>query len=203
MNPTRRSFVKMSTGALAMIGAGGSGLLTAGCPTLEQDIEHWVPLGISALTGIQNLLGPIAAPFAPIINNIKTGFSDLLAATEEYANDTNPADKANAVAKIQTALNDITANFENLFNQLPGGAIVELAFGLAQIVLSTIAGFIGQLPAMPATVTMRKTFTVKGQTITITPVLRTKRAFKKVWNSAVDAAGHSNLEMHVYFWEHA
>lgn len=203
-NPTRRNFLKMAGTGAIMVSAGGLSLATSGC-NIIQDIQNWIPVGLAALNSIQTLLGPLVSPaVTPFITIIKTGFADLLAATQAYANDTNPADKATSIAKIQTALNDITTNFENLFNTLPGGAIVSLAFGLAQIVLTTIAGFITQLPPAPATssLKMRTTFTIKGQAVNIVPVKRSVRRFKGDWNSAAVAAGHPELKMHVSFLEH-
>jgi len=199
LNPTRRSFIQMAGSGLIIVSASGFALTASGCPTIEQDVENWIPIGLDALNSIQTLLGPLVSPaIALIIAPIKTAFADLLAATEQYANDTNPADKATTLAKIQTYLNDITTNFQNLFNALPGGGIVALALSLASIVLSTIAGFLGELAP---SVSMQKQFMIKGNVMHITPVKRTKRKFKSDWNSLAKANNHPEIEMHIGFWE--
>ena len=206
-NPTRRTFVLKGGAAViagrALLGTAVSlpAFFLGGC-NIIQDIQNWIPIALASLASITALLGPLVSPaIALIIAPIKTGFADLLAATQAYADDTNPADKATTLAKIQTYLNDLVSNFQVLLNSLPGGAIVSLAIGLVQIILSTIAGFLGQLPPS-ASLKMAKTLTVKGQTVAITPVVRTRRRYKHDWNTAVTDAGHPELKMHISFAEH-
>jgi hypothetical protein len=201
---TRRSFVQKISGAALMLWAGTLSVLTTGCSAIT-DIIHWIPVALVALNSIQNLLGPI---LSPVINStltpIKTAFSDLLAAAQAYNSDTNPADKATNLAKIQTFLNNITTSFQNLITSIPGGAIASLVLGLVQIILSTIAGFVNELPTTPApAVTMSRMLSINGQSIPIIAVKNpTNRGFKKSWNAAVESGGHPEMKMSLSFGEH-
>jgi hypothetical protein len=107
---------------------------------------------------------------------------------------------AGALAKIQAVFNLIVANFESLLSQVAQNPIVSVVIGLAQIILSTIAGFMGQLPATPGK-TLSVTFRVANENASFTPKARSRRQFKKDWNAVAAAGGHSEVKLPETLWE--
>jgi hypothetical protein len=200
----RRGFMKlvgMGSGYLLMFGAAGLSFLASGCGWAT-DIEAWVPIATFALSKIQALLGPLATPIiTPIFGVITTALNDLLAATQQYSSDTVAADKATALARINTYLADITSNFQNLLNSLPAGGIVDLVVGLVQVILTTIAGFVAKAPAAPAgTTTARRAvmpgqISFHGQTMQIPAIYRNKKKFQQDFDSVCKLAGHPEAEI--------
>jgi len=190
----RRTFASR-IGSFALLAfAGGFSLSLTGCSVFT-NILNWIPVGLSAIDSIVALLGPLVPPGATaILTIVKAAFADLSAAISQYNADTNPADKATLLAKIKTVLKDIADNFQSFLNALNLGnnPLVAIVIGLANIILSAIMGFMGQLPAVPTT----KTVKVGSQTQPIVPkVYKSPADFKKAFNSVCVTLNHPEAEL--------
>jgi hypothetical protein len=196
MNLTRRQFSKLTSTSLLALATGAS-ISLIGCNVFN-DILNWVPVGISAIEGIVTVLGPLVSPGAlAIIALVKIAFADLSATVTEYNNDTNPADKATLLAKIRTILNDIVTNFQSFLDQLnlANNPIIAIVIGLANVVLSAIAGFLGQLP-VSGTRVMATSFRVNGQMTTVVPhYYKHASDFRNAYNAVCAADGHAEIEI--------
>jgi hypothetical protein len=191
---TRREFIGhlSKTGAVLMLaGTAGSAAMLTGCNVLT-DIENWIPVAEYAVNSILDVLSangvPIAAAITAIVGVIETALNDLLAAVQEYQA-TVPA-PIGALAKIQTILKDISDQFSNFISQLSGivGTILKVVVSLVSVIISTIAGFVNSLPK---TATFTMSFAVAGAPVVA--VKRTRRVFKKDFNSQLDAAKTSGV----------
>jgi hypothetical protein len=187
------------TGMLGLA-AVGSMEFTGCSSTVFSQILSWIPVGISAITGIVTVLGPLVPPQAlVVIGLVKAAFADLSATVTQYMNDTNPADKAGWLAKIRTILNDIVTNFQAFLDQLNlgGNPIEAIVLGLAQVVLSALAGFLGQLPAAGGK-TVSETFRIgRGRLVAYTPhFYKSVNEFKTAYNSVCVANNHQEVEIH-------
>ena len=191
----RRQFVgNLTAGAAAL--AIGSSFTLVGCNAagVWKDIETWLPAGISSFEAIVTLVAPLAAPgIDAIAETVKAAFAVLSGAVDQYIN-SPAADKATWLLKVETAFNDVTQNIQNFLTAIgqTGNPIVKLALALAQIILSTISSFIGQIGPTPAPATLR----VGEQTVTVVPVSRNRKTFVSDFNSACIQAGHPELEIH-------
>lgn len=193
----RREFLHRSTltivGLRIAQGASlvGVSLYASGCNVFN-DILNWVPVGEAALNSILSVLtanGVIILPGLQVyVNLIEAGFTALTGAIKEYQSTVPPP--VGAIAKIQTAFKDIVDNFRTFLASLNiQGGLVAIIVGLAQVVFSTIAAFLNQLP--PATSMLRSavvghSFQVSGLNVPVIPKMRTRRAFKKDFNAALD-----------------
>lgn len=190
----RREFGKRTGVGLFALATAGSISLT-GCSVFT-DILNWIPIGIAALNGIVTVLGSLVPPQAAVfIGLAKAAFADLAAAVTQYNNDTNPADKATLLAKIRTFLSDVATNFQSFLNALNLGnnPIVNIVIGLAQVVLSAIMGFMGQLPAAtPLPVTAM----IGGKNMTVQPKLyKHVSTFKSDYNNVCALYHHPEIEL--------
>jgi hypothetical protein len=155
-------------------------------------ILTWIPVGESALNSILSVLsanGIVLIPGLQVyVSLIEAGFTALTAAIKEYQS-TVPA-PVGALAKIETAFADVVNNFKTFLSSLSvNGGLLAIIVGLAQIVFSTIAAFMNQLPAassMKRTVILGNTFLVGSATVTVVPKERTRRAFKHDFNAVLD-----------------
>lgn len=194
----RRNFVKsLSLGSLVL--ATGSVASLSGCiaGTVFIDILNWIPTAVSAINGIVTVLGAFMPPgSAAIITLIDAALASLAATITEYNNDTNPADKATLLAKIRTILNDVSTNFQSFLNTLGLGTnpIVAIVIGLANIILSAIAGFLNQIPQSPTTTSI--SYRLNGMSHTVTPKLyKSVKAFKSDYNAICIANNHPEIEL--------
>lgn len=172
-----------------------------GCNVFD-DIENWIPVGEAAFEGIITLLkgaGLVDPIITGLVGTILTSFNDLLAAVKAYEAINPPP--VGALAKIQAIFSLIISNFENLLGQISSNPIVSTVIGLAQIILSTIAGFVNKLPAN-SSVTLSNTFKVSNQTVSYIPQYRTIGAFKKAYNKVALAEGHPEIELKLTLAEH-
>lgn len=200
MNMTRRDFGKR-TGAGLLTLAVGSTFTLSGCNVFT-DIENWIPVGRSAFQGIVTLLtgaGLLSPPIAMLVPLILAGFDDILADVKAYRATQPPP--AGLLAKIEEVFNLLVGNFQSLLSQVAANPIAALVIGLAQIILSTIAGFLGQLPAATSSLQRSRTFRVGSHTVAITPQQRSIRQFKRDYNAAAAAGGHPEIELHVSLLE--
>lgn len=197
MRVTRRGFGKMAgTGMLAL--ASGVSFTLTGCGVFD-DILTWIPIGITAITGIVTVLGALVPPEGlVIINIVKAAFADLAATVTQYKNDTNPADKATLIAKIRTLLVDIVANFQSFLDQLNIGnsPIEAIVIGLANVVLSALAGFLGELPAT-GTRMLSGTFHVghSAPHTYSTHLYKRVKDFKSAYNAVCASHNHPEIEI--------
>lgn len=187
---SRRQFVGHLVKGAAVAAIATEGLMLGGC-NLYNDILNWVPVGEAALNSIMSVLtsnGIIISPeMQVIVALVEAGFNALTAAIKEYEATTPPP--VGAVAKIQTAFTDIVDNFSTFLKSLNvSGGLVSIVVGLASVIFSTIAAFANQLPAVtPKFRTAVQEIRVAKTIQAVTPKPRTKRAFKKDFNSVLDA----------------
>ncbi len=74
---------------------------------------------------------------------------------------------------------------------LPTGGLLASIVAIAEIIFSTIAAFQNKLPAAPAgakTHLLASAYRVAGVSVTVVPKERSRRAFKKDFNSQLDTA---------------
>ncbi len=214
----RRQFITRSAftaiGVRFALGASTLGLAAAqeGC-SVWTDIENWVPVGEAAINSILAVLTAngvvIAAPIQAIVSLIEAGFTALTAAIKEYQS-TVPA-PVGALQKIETAFTDIVNNFQTFLTSLNvSGGLLAIIAGLAQIVFSTIAAFMNQLPAassLKRTLVMSATAKVGSTTVPVVPKSRSRRTFKHDFNSVLSSSPQvgvvcpASAYLPVSFWE--
>jgi hypothetical protein len=161
MNLSRREFGKRAT--LTVLGAriagaaalGGASLSISGCNNLYNDILNWVPVGEASLNSILTVLTANGIVISPAIQSvvalIEAGFTALTAAIKEYQSANPPP--VGALAKIHAAFTAIVDNFSTFLKSLNvSGSLLGTIVGLAQVIFSTIAAFVNQVPAAPAAV---------------------------------------------------
>jgi hypothetical protein len=177
-----------------VLATGASAIVMVGCNVFA-DIKTWQPVGLAAFNSIITLLetvGIINPGANLLITDVRTAFADLLVDITNYQSITPPP--VGALAKIQDTLSLIVGNVETLLAQLAVGmgTVVTLITGLANIFLSTIAAFQGQLPAPPLAA---RQFQIAKQTVTYTAKKRSVGQFRHDWNSAAVAGGHPELQL--------
>jgi hypothetical protein len=195
----RRTFLNRAARLVAAIAVLGVSLTLTGCSALT-DLLNWIPVGLQAISSILSLLsgaGVVVGPaISTIIGLIQVGLADLRLAIVEYQSTVPPP--AGALAKIDTFLADLVSNIGNVLQQLPTGpaSIITLVVGLFELVLSTIEGFLMQIPAaaagaLPKTdAVFKRGMTVNGVAVSIGPRKNlTRRAFIRDYNRLVDAGG--------------
>jgi hypothetical protein len=103
----------------------------------------------------------------------------------------------------------IVGNIQSMLTQLGsgGGTVISTVAGLAEIIFSTIAAFVAQLPASTSatklkTLVASDSFRIGVNQFTYVPKHRTRRAFKKDWNKVAAAGGHPEVELKLSFFEH-
>jgi len=206
---TRREFTGFLTGTALLASTGSATILLNACnpSSVFAEIEAWAcpPAGgttsplQNAINGIVTILGPFLPPGATVlIAAITASVTAACGATQEYLNTTPPP--VGIIAKIQTALTDIADNlqaFLNAFN-IPGNPIIAVVIGLAQVILSTIAGFLGKLPVAAGaakTMVIRASVRFSGVSAPVTPKVRTVKSFKSDYNAVCEAHGQTAIEL--------
>jgi hypothetical protein len=194
----RRTFAKLSGTMLLALAAIGAPFTMFGCGVFSA-IAAWIPVAGAAIDGIVTVLGTFMPPGAAlIITAIKAALTSLAGAVNEYQGDTNPADKANALAKIRTFLTDIGNNFQSFLQQLNLGnnPILNIVIGLANVILAAIMGFLGQLPVSVGTRTLSSTYTVGGTSHPVTAkYYRNVKDFRNDYNAVCMQNGHTEIEL--------
>jgi hypothetical protein len=194
----RREFGKLSGWAIFLMAIGAS-VFETGCGIMDT-ILAWVPVGLNAFSGILTVLSGAGIVIGPgpaaIITLIKAGFSDVTLAIQQYEAIKPPP--AGALAKIDAVLNLLVQNFQNFLTSIniQNSAVATLVIGLAEVILTTISGFVAALPAstpMPLTkVGLARQVRIGGHTLNTTPVKNPSiHQFKKDWNKA--AGTHSEI----------
>lgn len=213
---TRREFVGHLTMGAAGTALALSTLELKGCSasSVFTDILNWIPVGEASLNSILAILASNGIAVSPaaqlIVKEITDAFNAVVAAIKEYQS-AFPA-PVGALAKVQAALKAVVDQFTAFLaaQALPGGNIVTLVSSLAGVVFSTIAAFVNQLPLPTATTVMFSVqhFRLNGVEYNVTSIHRTRRAFKKDWNSTLDRAAVNGVQvpksayMHLTFFEH-
>jgi hypothetical protein len=213
MRFTRREFTGHLVGSAAALALGGATLSLEGCGNIWTNILNWIPVGEAALNSILSVLtanGVLIVPgLQAIVSLIEAGFAALTAAIKEYQATVPPP--VGALAKIETAFADIVNNFKTFLASLNvNGGLLAIIIGIGQVVLSTIAAFMGQLPAassLKRTVLLGDTFRVGVGMGTIVPKSRTRGRFKRDVNAvlggsaSVGVACPQNAYLTLTFWE--
>lgn len=187
MSMTRRSFYGRILAGISLIALPVS---MTGCwlsGSVFSQIMSYVGIGLTAFQVVVGLLDPpLAAVMAGAITLVKAGFADLQLAVQDY-NNAPAADKTTLKNKIAVVLanlrNEIQSFWANL--NLPDPALASLIQGLLSIILSTLAGFAGQLP-VPVGAKVRA---ASSKDITVTPQVRDKKQFEKDFNAVLTQAG--------------
>jgi hypothetical protein len=188
----RRNFVaRAATGAGALLLTS----FTTACwftGTVFTQIMAYVGVGLTAFQAVVDLLVPGSAPGIDLaVALVKAGFADLQLAVQDY-NNAPAANKSTLLGKISTALaalqNEIQGFWSNL--HLPDSSLAKLIKGLLGIILSTLAGFAGQLPAPPAGT---KLMAIPDNAMPVVPKVRTKKQFEQDFNNALKEAGRETV----------
>jgi len=188
----RRTFTRIASLVL-LLATSGISLFLAGCGVWT-DILNWVPVGEAAINSILAVLtgnGVVITPaIQAIVQLIEAGFAALTAAIKEYQS-TTPA-PVGALAKVETAFKDIVDNFTTFLQSLNvSGGLLGIITGLAQIVLSTIAAFMNQLPPSPAnkaTLDRASSARIAGNVIVVTAKKRSVSSFRSDFNAVLKSA---------------
>lgn len=195
MSLSRRQFASRSI--LAATASAFTFSLT-GCNAFS-DILAWTAVASTAIDGIVTVLGPLMPPGgAAIITLIKAALADLAAAITQYNSDTNPADKATLLAKIRTFLEAIAANLQSFFQQITSaGPTINIALGLAEVVIAAVEGFLGTLPPAPTPAPAATQLHVgSGRTVPVTPKLYKRVSdFKRDFNAVCILNNRPELEI--------
>ncbi len=187
----RRNFAMRllaGAGALAAASVTSACWLSGG---VFANIMTYVGIGLTAFQAVVALLDPpLALAVAGTIALVKAGFADLQLAVQDY-NNAPAADKTILKNKISVVLADLQFEIQKFWSNLnlpgPLGILVE---SLLNIILSTLAGFAGQLPAPitpPASAEQMKTL---AKTIHVVPQVRSKKQFEQDFNKVCTAAGY-------------
>ena len=139
--------------------------------------------------------GPVEVPgvvlpagLQEIIKLVEAGFTALTAAVKEYQSVTPPP--AGALAKIEAAFKSVTDNFSTFLASLNvSGGLLSIIAGIAQIIFSTIAAFVNQLP-VPAgrSMTVSASYRVASTTVIVIPKHRSVGQFKHDVNAVLSGA---------------
>lgn len=220
MNIQRREFMKSSgragAGIIAfrVLALAGTTELVAGC-SLAQDIENWIPVAIASMKSIELVLQsngfPLSGNLLIYFNDVIAALNAVDAAALEYGM-TTPA-PVGALQKLQAAIKAVTDQLATFLSQLnlPGGTVLNLIIGLAGVVISTLMAFFNRLPAAPAsanTFALSGRWRIAGSELTVAPVERTRRKFKRDFNGNLDSAKKigvavpSDAYLKVGFFEH-
>lgn len=185
MMQTRRQFAgTLSKAALGLFAFSATFALT-GCNAVT-DLENWIPVGLTAVSQIVKLLGPIIpAPVTAAVALIQAGFAAVLTAIQNYkAGSGVLADIINGVSAVESAFSSFFASLN-----VPS-ALLDTIEGLAAIILSTIQAFAASITPGPAPVAA-----VNGKAVAVTPKKRSVKQFKSDWNSECKLAGHPEAEL--------
>lgn len=189
---TRRGFAALCARGMLAIALGISSM-AGSCASVFADILNYVGVGLKAFSVIVAMIGPAAAAVAPWIALINAGFADLQATVTEY--DSAPAaNKATLLGKIRTIIQALIDNFSAFLAQVPlGGTLEATIFGLVQLIVSTLGGYLAQLPGVAARRIMLRSRNNAAQTVQ--PAKRSIAEFRKEFNAQVVAGGYPSYQI--------
>jgi rhamnogalacturonyl hydrolase YesR len=181
MNLTRRQFGKTFS-FLAITAATLGSMLTTGCNAID-DLKAWIPIALSALSGILKILGTTSPTFALI----QAAFAAVLAAIQNYQSGTG------VLSDIVNAIADVESSFQNFFLSLKvSPTLLETIEALATVIMSTIQAFANQIS--PSTTT-GGSFTVAGHRVTYTAQKRSIKQFEQDWNVICVERSQTGIEL--------
>lgn len=201
----RRLFGKILFAGFVMANA----MRETGCSMADviAELKQWVPLGISAVTSLLNLLGtfgiiPLGAGTiaAGLISNITTIFNDVLADIATWT--ATPSDSL--LTKISNELQAISGQLSTFIGTLTIGNTkwASLVESLLSLFLSTIAGYVAgiaqKMGASAATANAqarRKVMMATRPALVVEPVRRKAADFRKEFNKQVEAAGYPQYDL--------
>jgi len=198
MNLSRRDFNRLALASAAL----GPAMLATGC-NLETDILNYSKVGKQAFDNVVAILeadGVLPAGGNQFSKAVDAAFDAVTAAVNAFQAQ-NPtgtlADISAALVAVTTAINAFLSELN-----IPVPSTVTLVIALVSVILSTIAGFLTQLPPSPgAAATAIHVRKIGARTFEITPKMRSVRKFKRDWNAAAKAGGHPEAELKLSFWE--
>jgi hypothetical protein len=210
----RRELLKKAGAVLFTISISLSSMAVS-CGNVISDILNWTPVGLAAFNqivtlleseGVINVLGGGAV--ISLIAIIQKAFNDLKAAVLAYQAITPPP--VGALAKIDAALGLIIADLQTFMGDLniPDPSLVTVVVGMASIIMSTIAGFVLQLPAstqaqLPTIKDRLARNTKVGNTlVSYVPLKRSNRYFIKEWNTLCSDGGHKEAQLPLSLFQH-
>jgi hypothetical protein len=144
----RRQF-NLTVGKFLLTGTVAVALSLNGC-NIMSDIVAWEPSGLAAFNGIVTALGEFGIILNPadllIVAAVRTLMNNLYADAKTYLALVPPP--ATIIAKIQEVLSLISGNIQQFLTgiEVVGSTIIGLIVSIGQVILSTIAGFIGGIP---------------------------------------------------------
>lgn len=205
-NMTRRAFGKLAGATGLGLMAASSGLVLTGCNFVE-DIANWTETAEESIASIESILtaNGQAIPAGPLAV-VNAAIAAVHEAAAAYLA-TSPA-PVGALQKIEAALTDCSAAIGSFLTALglPGGGLLTLVTELGELLLSTIAGFVNKATASSGSQVAGATFRVGANVYAVTPKYRSRRGYKKSWNSTLHSASGVNVpkgaELHVSFFEH-
>ena len=204
-NMTRRDFGKLA----GMTGLGlavSSAVTLTGC-NFVQDVANWTATAEESIASIESILtaNGQTIPAGPLAE-VNAALAAVHEAAAAYLA-TSPA-PVGALQKVEAALTDCSDAIGSFLTALglPGGGLLTLVTELGEFLLSTIAGFVNQATAASGSQVAATSFRVGANVYSVTPKVRSKRAFKKGWNQLLHSAKGVNVprgaELHVSLFEH-
>jgi hypothetical protein len=199
MKSSRRSFLQGLAAFFIVLFSSLSFLTGCNATTIFQTILAWIPTAEKAFAGIVTILGPFLPPGASaIIAEVNAAFQVVVAAVNEYLN-APAADKTTFLDKLRVALQAVSDQIQAFLNaiNIPGNPIVAVVLGLAQVIISTIEGFLNNLPVPVGgkVLTMQAALHCSGATVVVVPKLRNDSSFKKDFNAICEANGQTSIEL--------
>jgi hypothetical protein len=185
---------------VARTGAAITGVIFQAACGFVSDLENWIPVAIASMNSIKLILStngfPLSANLTAIFNDIIASLNAVKAAAVEYSSITPPP--VGALQKLQDAIKAVTDQLGTFLQQLnlPGGNIVTLIVGLAQIIISTIMAFANKLPPAPAgakVFRLSDSYRVSSVQFSVSPHERSRRQFRGDWNTQLDASKRVGL----------
>ena len=189
---------------VGLMGLLGSIPSLAGCSwkSVYTAIREYVPVGLQAFVGILGVLsggGIISlganAAIDAVIALVNKAFGDVTTAVAQL----QATPPVGTVATISAVLNTLSANIAKFMSDInvPDGQLAALVSGLANVILSTLAGFQTQLPNQPVatTVSAPHSFRIAGQTVTVFAKKRSLSQFKHEYNALAMQYGHAEIAL--------
>lgn len=189
----RREFGKMGLTATVLF----SFVNLTGCifGNVVSSITAYIGVGIAAIksvvailqgAGIVNTVEGIA--ISAVLTLIQSAWADVTAAIAEYEN--APAtNKQTLLGKVSTALQSVADQIQKFWTDLsiPDSKLAALIQGLLGVVLSTIAGFLTQLPQPTPAARISVNW---NKSINVIATKRNEKQFRNDFNSLLHQGGY-------------
>ncbi|MGC1581321.1 MAG: hypothetical protein WA766_07550 [Candidatus Acidiferrales bacterium] len=186
MKLTRREFSKTVPLGLILVSTGGM-IELEGCAGLSV----YLGLALTGFTSLVNLLvskGLISASNA-IVVDVYAAFAAAQAADNTYNSDKTAG--ASALVSALSAVNQALQTFLAQADIPVLSGLVSLVLDAVQVIISTIAGYLGGLPnPAPSPSTLKAKV---GQSVAVVPKKRSPRVFRDDWNKVV--TGYPTLKL--------